>query len=332
MKTTYKRYKREIALLLIAAMVVAMVGCTKKKTGTESDLSILSSETETTPEETTTETTEVTTTTESTAAPETSETTPSETTEVTTETSDPSETTLDPTATPTDTPADPTGTTAPQPTEPKPTKAPKETKPKATVTPTTAPTNTSTPTPIPTDTPTPTPTTAPKETKKATDYSGTIKSAVKQAITDKCGWKTGFVFNDKVMENAKARAKYSVNNNVLGHVDMPGTVVGFEGCGSSGCTYLSDTDELEWFWTDESGNNHYYKGDPYQCYYDFAASLVVDHVNKLSSDTEHIYFGYGVSIKYTPWERSNGLGTVEEWTIVVYIEGETEMALNAKFS
>ena len=324
MLSTYERHKRIIALLLVAAMVVAMVGCTKK-TDTESDLSILSSKTETTLDETT----EMTTTTENTSAPEVSEKTPSEITEATSGTSTPSETTLERTATPTDTPADPTVTTEQKPTEPKP-KAPKETK--ATATPTTAPTNTSAPTPIPTDTPTPTPTTAPKETKKATDYSGTIKSAVKQAITDKCGWKTGFVFNDKVMENAKARAKYSVNNNVLGHVDMPGTVVGFEGCGSSGCTYLSDTDELEWFWTDESGNNHYYKGDPYQCYYDFAASLVVEHVNKLSSDTEHIYFGYGVSIKYTPWERSNGLGTVEEWTIVVYIEGETEMALNSKFS
>ena len=313
------RNVKGIALILVISLLFSVTGCKSKK-AEESDTAILSSDTsETASEETTTETTEATTTTESTAAPETSETTPSETTASSADSTESNEATLE-------------STSDLNPTEPKPTKAPKETKPKATATPTTAPTNTSTPTLVPTDTPTPTLTTAPKETKKATDYSSTIKSAVKQAITDKCGWKTGFVFNDKVMENAKARAKYSANNNVLGHVDMPGTVVGFEACGSSGCSYLSDTDELEWFWTDESGNNHYYKEDPYQCYYDFAASLVVEHVNKLSSDTGHIYFGYGVSIKYTPWERSNGLGTVEEWTIVVYIEGETEMAMNAKFS
>jgi len=337
MMSTYTRYRRELALVLIVAIVLAMVGCKRKKAGGEDPelSSILSGVESLTTEETTTEPTTSETTEATTTTSETTETTP----EVTVvppsmpETSEtvPTETTLDPTAQPTE---EPSTSTADSTKAPKPTKAPKETK--ATTTPTTPPTNTptstSTPTPVPTDTPTPTPTTAPKETKKATDYSSTIKSAVKQAITDKCGWKTGFAYNDKVMENAKARAKYSANNNVLGHVDMPGTVVGFEGCGSSGCTYLSDTDELEWFWTDESGNNHYYKGDPYQCYYDFAASLVVEHVNKLSSDTDHIYFGYGVSIKYTPWERSNGLGTVEEWTIVVYIEGETEMALNAKFS
>ena len=68
------------------------------------------------------------------------------------------------------------------------------------------------------------------------------------------------------------------------------------------------------------------------CYYDCAVDCVTQHVAKLSSDDEHIYFGYGVSIKYTPWERSYGLGTVEEWLINVYIEGETEMAMNAKFS
>ena len=329
----HSRIKKEIALVLIAAMIFAMVGCKKKKAGDEFELSsILSSETETTPEETTTETIpEVTTTTESTTVSENTETTPSETSEPT-ESTEPSETTLDPTATPTDTPADPTATTAPQPTEPKPTKAPKETKPKATVTPTTAPANTSTPTPIPTDTPTPTPTTAPKENKKATDYSSTIKSAIKQAIIDKCGWKTGFVFDDSVMENAKARAKYSTNNEIIGHKDMPGTVIGFEGCYSTGCTYDPEKDQLVWLWTDDAGTNHYYYDDPYQCYYDCAVDCVTQHVAKLSSDDEHIYFGYGVSIKYTPWERSYGLGTVEEWLINVYIEGETEMAMNAKFS
>lgn len=325
MLSTYERHKRIIAPLLVAAMVVAMVGCAKK-TDTESDLSILSSKTETTLDETT----EMTTTTENTSAPEVSEKTPSEITEATSETSTPSETTLELTATPTDTPADPTVTTEQKPTEPKPTKAPKETK--ATATPTTAPTNTSAPTPIPTDTPTPTPTTAPKETKKATDYSSTIKSAIKQAIIDKCGWKTGFVFDDSVMENAKARAKYSANNEIIGHEDMPGTVIGFEGCYSTGCTYDPEKDQLVWLWTDDAGTNHYYYDDPYQCYYDCAVDCVTQHVAKLSSDDEHIYFGYGASIKYTPWERSYGLGTVQEWLINVYIEGETEMALISKFS
>lgn len=322
----HSRIKKEIALILIAAMIFAMVGCKKKKAGDESDLSsILSSETETAPEETTTETTEVTATTESTAAPETSKTTPRESS-VLPESTEPSETTLDPTATPTDVPEDPTETTAP-----------KETKKNTpTATPTTlpmnTPTSTSTPTPVPSDTLAPTPTSAPKEAKKATDYSSTIKSAIKQAIIDKCGWKTGFVFDDSVMENAKARAKYSANNEIIGHEDMPGTVIGFEGCYSTGCTYDPEKDQLVWLWTDDAGTNHYYYDDPYQCYYDCAVDCVTQHVAKLSSDDEHIYFGYGVSIKYTPWERSYGLGTVEEWLINVYIEGETEMAMNAKFS
>lgn len=329
----HSRIKKEIALVLIAAMIFAMVGCKKKKAGDEFELSsILSSETETTPEETTTETSEVTATTESTAAPETSEATPSETTEATTEPSDPSETTLDPTATPTDTPADPTVTTAPQPTEPKPTKAPKETKPKATVTPTTAPTNASTPTPIPTDMPTPTPTTAPKENKKATDYSSTIKSAIKQAIIDKCGWKTGFVFDNKMMENQKARAKYASNNNIIGHEDMPGTVIPLEACGIVGCIYDTEKDQLEWFWTDHAGTNHYYYDDPYQCCYDFAKFLVVEHTEKLASHEGHTYFGYGASIRYQPWERSYGLGTVEEWDVTIYIGADTEMMYNTHFA
>ena len=322
MLSTYERHKRIIALLLVAAMI-AMVGCTKK-TDTESDLSILSSKTETTLDETT----EMTTTTENTSAPEVSEKAPSEITEATSGTSTPSETTLELTATPTDTPADPTVTTEQKPTEPKPTKAPKETK--ATATPTTAPTNTSTPTPIPTDTPTPTPTTAPKETKKATDYSSTIKSAVKQAITDKCGWKTGFAFNDKVMENQKARAKYASNNNIIGHEDMPGTVIPLEACGGSICTYIPEKDQLEWHWTDHAGTNHYYD-DPYQCYYDLAKYLVVEHTKKMASDDGHIYFGYGVAIRYQPWERSNGLGTVEEWYITIYIGAEDEFGMAAQF-
>lgn len=293
----HSRIEKELALVLIVAIVVAMVGCKKKKAGDESDLpSILSSETETAPEETTAETTEVTATTESTAAPKTSEATPSETTEATTETSDSSETTLDPTATPTDTPADPTPTTPP------------------------------------TNTPTPTPTTAPKEVKKATDYKSTIQSAVKQAIIDNCGWKTGFVFDDKVMSNQKARAKYAVDNDILTHGEIPGTeTVGCEACGSSGCTYDSDKDQLKWFWTDHGGQNHYYYDDPYQCYYDYAKFLVVEHTNKLSSDADHIYFGYGVAMRYCPWERSNGLGTVESWNIIVYIGGLDEFGMAAHF-
>ena len=323
MKTTYTRFKREFALVLIVAMIISMVGCKKKKAGNETDpVSIPSSDmTETTPDESTTETTEETTTTESTAAPETSETTPSEVTEST----EPSETTLDPTATPTDVPVDPTATSTP-----KPTKAPKETKkdtPTATPTtpPTNTPTSTSTPTPVPTDTPTPTPSTAPAKTKDAKDYMGTARSAIKQAISDKCSWKTGFEFNNNMMENEKARAKYSVNNDYFGHGEISGTVCTLEACGGVGCTYLPDTDQLEWYWTDHSGTNHYYKDDAYSCFYDFAVFLVVDHTEKLAGDDKHIYFGYGAAIKYTPWERSYGLGTVEEWSISVYIGAHDEI-------
>lgn len=343
MKTTYTRLKKELALLLIAAMVISMVGCKKKKVGSEasvlSDANTNTSETTTEDtEESTAESSEATTSTEPNES--TTETTPIETSETEpSETSDPSETTSDPTATPTDKPQNtntPTATSTP-----KPTKAPKETKkadPTPTTPPTNTPTNTSTPTPIPatatpTDTPTPTPTTAPKETKKATDYKSTIQSAVKQAVADYCGWKTGFVFDDKMMSNQKARAKYATDNDILGHMDMSGTInPALEACGGSGCTYVSEKDQLQWFWTDHGGQNHYYYDDPYQCYYDYAKFLVKEHTDQLSTDDRYFYFGYGVSIKYTPWERSYGLGTVEEWYIVVYIGADSEMMYNTHFS
>ena len=331
MKTAYTRLKKELALLLIVAMVISMVGCKKKKVGTdvsvpsESETDITeTSETETS--ETTTEPSEsVPTETDPSVSivtpslPETSDTSATESTE-------PSETTLDPTATPTEKPADPTATAAP-----KPTKAPKETK-KADPTPT----NTNTPTPVPatatpTDTPTPTPTTAPARTKDAKDYMDSARSAVRQAIVDKCGWKTGFEFNDNIMANEKARAKYSINNDYFGHGEISGTVIPLEACGGIGCTYLPDTDQLQWYWTDYSGTNHYYKDDAYSCFYDFAAFLVVDHTEKLASDERIIYFGYGVSIKYTPWERSYGLGTVEEWSVSIYIGGDDQLMYDTHF-
>lgn len=335
MKTTYTRLKKELALLLIAAMVISMVGCKKKKVGSEasvlSDANTNTSETTTEDtEESTAESSEATTSTEPNES--TTETTPIETSETEpSETSDPSETTSDPTATPTDKPTD---TATPTPTNtstPKPTKAPKETK-KADPTPT----NTNTPTPVPatatpTDTPTPTPTTAPARTKDAKDYMDSARSAVRQAIVDKCGWKTGFEFNDNIMANEKARAKYSINNDYFGHGEISGTVIPLEACGGIGCTYLPDTDQLQWYWTDYSGTNHYYKDDAYSCFYDFAAFLVVDHTEKLASDERIIYFGYGVSIKYTPWERSYGLGTVEEWSVSIYIGGDDQLMYDTHY-
>lgn len=342
MKTAYTRLKKELALLLVVAMVISMVGCKKKKAGT--DVSVPSeSETIDTTETTESEPSETTPTEPSESNP--TETDPSasivtpslpDTSDTSvTESTEHSETTVDPTAavTPTDKPKDtptPTNTSTP-----KPTKAPKETK-KADPTPSTPPTNTptstSTPTPVPaTPTPTDTPTTAPARTKDAKDYMGTARSAVKQAITDKCGWKTGFEFNDKMMENEKARAKYSINNDYFGHGEISGTVIPLEACGGVGCTYLPDTDQLEWYWTDHAGTNHYYKDDAYGCFYDFGAFLVVEHTEKLAGDDKHVFFGYGVSIKYTPWERSYGLGTVEEWSVSVYIGADSQLMYDTHF-
>lgn len=326
MKNNHLRTCKGIALLLATVMLFSVVGCRSKKTANESDTAVLSPDT--TLSDTSENETETTDTLCHTSATDsgTLVTTPSDSFTDTTssESAEPTTSDIPKASASSEEPSDPTMTSEKPTSVPKPTEAP--------ATPTPVPTNTSTPTPVPTDTPTPTPTTAPKETKKATDYSSTIKSAIKQAIIDKCGWKTGFVFDDRVMENAKARAKYSANNEIIGHVDMPGTVIGFEGCYSTGCIYDPEKDQLEWYWTDDSGKNHYYFDDPYQCYYDCAVDCVTQHVSKLSSDDEHIYFGYGASIKYTPWERSYGLGTVQEWLINVYIEGETELAMNSKFT
>lgn len=349
MKTTYKRYKRELALLIILAIVITMVGCKKKKAGSESDPSIPSSETETTPEETTTETTEATTTTESSTSSETSETTPSEVTE----SSEPSETTLDLTATPTDVPVDPTATTAPtnkpaDPTAtstPKPTKAPKETKkadPTPTTPPTDTPTSTSTPTPVPTDTPTPTPTTAPAVSLPKPNLSkDTAISAMKDAVRDYCSGHTitytndageektvNFQFHDSVMSNAQKRAEYSAANNEIGHLDISGTWNGMEACGGMGCYPIYNGGDPYWVytWTDHSGTNHEYD-NLYDAAYSFAKFLITEHSKKLTSQTERIFYGVGISYRTSSdysnmWSINYGISDVKNYAFSIYICGD----------
>lgn len=329
MTQRYLRWRKELALLLVIAMVFTVVGCKTRKSGSKVTSSLLEESSETTAETSeTSETTDVsiTETSESTTTSETSEavTDSSETEEPTV----PGETPSDPTATPTDEPIEPTATSAPtsKPSEPtatstpKPTKAPKETK--ATATPTTPPTNTptstSTPTPVPTDTPTATPTTPPKTAKDANDYMGTARSAIKQAIVDNCGWKSGFQINDNMVANEKARAKYSVNNNYYGHGDISGTIIPLEACCGTTSEYFADSDTIYFYWWDNNGTQHTYKNDAYQCYYDCAAYLVKNHTAQLASDETYIYFGYGAAIKSTPWSDGS-----PHWDISVYIGADS---------
>lgn len=327
--TKYERNKRTFALVLIVATAFSIVACKKKKATDDSAfVSILSDVTSTSEEETTT--TEETTTSESTEATTTTEA-PTEVTTTTTATSV-TETTAAPTEpSVTETTAASTATPAPKATatpKPKPTKAhaaPTATPaPKATATPTPVPA-TPTPTPTPVPTPTNTPTPEPVKVKDAKDYMGTARSAVKQAITDKCGWKTGFCFDDRVMANQKTRANYVIANDLQGHVDVPGTVIPLEACGGVIATYFPDTDNMYWEWFDHAGNSHTYANDPYSCFYDFAAFLVVEHTDELASNDFQTFFGFGIGIKdtsfdwYGEWQY--------EWQMQVYIGAANELTI-----
>lgn len=162
-------------------------------------------------------------------------------------------------------------------------------------------------------------------TKKLEPTKAPARGAIRDAIQDHCGSHSGFVFDDRVMSNEKARAKYSAAINVLGHIDIPGTVIPLEACGGVLVYYDANTDVFTWQWTDHSGTNHTYD-NAYDCFYAYATFLVTEHTTQLSSDSEQEYFGYGASI-YTRERRTSN---EYRWGINVYIGAESEigMALN----
>lgn len=338
MKTTNTRTKKELAVILACATAISVAGCKKKKTSDSSVFSSMISDLTETSEEETTTTTEETTTEETTTAESTEATTTTEApTEVTTTATSATETTVAPTEpSVSETTAAPTATTAPKVTatpKPKATATPKPTKAPAQPTATPTPKATATPTPVPatpTPVPTPTPTPEPPKVKSAYDYKDTIRSATKQAIADHCSWKTGFVFDDRVMANEKKRAEWTAANDVIGHCDVPGTVIPLEACASSGAEYFPETDVMRFYWTDHGGTNHYYENDAYSCYYDLATFLVMEHTTQLGCHVDFaeysIFFGYGVGIKEDSWTSIAGEYHYS-WNINIYIGAEDEIGI-----
>ena len=308
---------------------------------TSDDTSVSESDTDATTEsvsESTTDASSETTASESaTDTTVTSDTTPSETTTTATSSDAPTQTTTVAPETSKQTEA-PKATSTPKPTKapskpkatstPKPTKAPAPTAtpaPKPTATPTPVP-PTATPVPTPTNTPVPTPTNTPTPAPASKDpglRKGTAIEAAKAAVRDKCGSHEGFEFNDTVMANEQAKARYcSDNQTFYGHNSIPGTFHLLEACASLVGYIFEDGTEL-YQWTDHNGNTYSYDS-LYDCVYSCAADCVTNHTTKLSSDTSEKYYGIGFYGHTDPF-------TEEEYGIItylyyLYIGGDSDLA------
>lgn len=313
----FSRYDRLLAMILVFCMLAGTSACKRKKT-TSQDISVTETteaptsetESETTTESTTESTTEATTSeplvlptlvpgqSDLPAFPETSEseTKPSETT------SAPAETTP--------APVDPTKA----PSKPKPTKAPKETTKKPD--PTKAPA---------TSTPTPTPTSAPKAKDPGLRKSTAI-SAAKAAVQDKCGSHEGFEFNETVMTNEQARAKYCSDNQYFyGHESISGTFIPLEAAAMF-IGYVFE-DGTEYYEYDAHGSTKSFDNF-YDCLYSLSSFLVTEHTAKLSSDSSNKYYGVGFAGYKDSWsEQEYGIITYQYY---LYIGADDDIDRNAR--
>ena len=290
------RNTKEVSLILVIAMLFSIAGCAKKQKVTEVEIS--SSETtivETTSKSSKETTVEISSTTEETTS---QNTTVIEESEQTVTESTESESSESSSATP---------ETTKESEKPKATATPKPTKTPSTPTP--APTAT----PVPTDTPIPTPTSAPKAKDPGLRKSTAI-SAAKAAVQDKCGSHEGFEFNETVMANEQARAKYCADNQTFyGHTNFPSSFSSFiplEAAASLTGYIFEDGSEL-YSWTDHSGVEYTYD-NLYDCVYACAADGVTNHTTKLSSDSANKYYGIGFDGYKDQW-------TEDEYGIITYM-------------
>ncbi|MCR5275538.1 MAG: hypothetical protein K6E26_09290 [Clostridiales bacterium] len=318
MNTSYRTI-RTLALLMIFSLVISSSGCNKIPKNTETEMAeVFSSVSESVTEKTadistSSETTEMLemTTMES-PVESTSESVSLESSDAEIVEGNTSETTISHASEP-DKKIKKTAT-------PTPSKAPKPvSKETATLTSTCTPTQVSA-----TATPTPavsTKTFPPPENSKSIAIKA-MKAAIKDccqshsiSYTDENG-KTvtiPFQFTDAVMTNCQTRADYMTKNNVMGHLDIPGTWSGLEAVGGMGTILSMDGGELHWlyYWTDEyTGENHYYESF-YECVYTNTKSLIVDHTEKLSTDSGNVCYGVGFSSAKDPVPSYEGFDIYE---------------------
>lgn len=313
MKKKISRRNRALALCISISMLLSFSGCVSEKKSDDADSIIMTSSSESI--DVSSDTMEESTSSEKTNISEVeTEVTTSDTSVL--ETAEPSETTIDPTATPAGIPAESTPTSTP-----KPTKAPKDpekaeptaTSAISTTVPTNTPANVSDPTEISEKTDaveTTSPTMFPPPENSESIALSAMKAAVKDCCsghvinyTDENGQNITipFQFNDAVMSNVQKRSDYMAANNRLGHYEIDGTWILLEAVAGMGSDLTDEGGTLHWhyFWTDYAGKNHYYDSY-YDCIYELTVFLVTEHTTKLSTSDSNVFYGVG----FTPRKES----------------------------